>query len=54
MYSQVLQKSKPQVCFFLKTFLVMIVDCLGLTKKFMLACDQKSSNPEIRNDQTYT
>ena len=22
MYSQVLQKSKPQVCFFLKTFLV--------------------------------
>ena len=23
MYSQVLQKSKPQVCFFLKTFLVI-------------------------------
>ena len=25
MYSQVLQKSKPQVCFFLKTFLVCYI-----------------------------
>ena len=41
MYSQVLQKSKPQVCFFLKTFLVIVAFLENATIGYSLesVCD---------------